>query len=377
MTPAVGHVLVVGGGIAGTTAAIALRRAGIDVRIVERDPGWGSTGNGITVMAAALRVLRDLGLLERCLEKGYGVTEMTVCNAAGETLEVVALQRLLGPGYPAIGGMLRRDLHRILSEAATLAGASLNVGITVDAFEEADDAVSVSFDDGTFATYDLVVAADGWLSRIRSLLLGDAAPEPRFLSQAVWRAVVERPRAATGTTFLYGPRRKAGFTPITNELMYAYVVEPTVDRSKPEPDVRPEMMRELLSEFGGPVAEVRDSIRDPNLVDVRPLYALIVPPPWSSGRVVLIGDAVHTTTPQMAMGGALAMEDGMVLAELLAGEKNVETALRAFTARRFERCRMGVENSAQLSEWEKNAAAHGAESARLINESLETFAQPA
>lgn len=377
MTSAVERVLVVGGGIAGTTAAIALRRAGIDVHIVERDPTWGSSGNGITVMAPALRVLRDLGLIDQCLEKGYGVTEMTVCNAAGETLQVVTLQRLLGPGYPAIGGMLRPDLHRILSEAATSAGANVSIGRTVDSFEQTSEAVSVRFGDGTLDTYDVVVGADGWLSGMRRLLLGDAAPEPRFLGQAVWRAVVQRPAAATGTTFLYGPRRKAGFTPVTNDLMYAYVVEPAADRSTPERDVRPQMMRELLSEFGGPVAEARDSIRDPELVDVRPLHAVIVPPPWSRGRVVLVGDAVHTTTPQLAMGGALAMEDGVVLAELLSGGGDIESVLQAFTARRFARCRMGVENSSQLSEWEKNAAAHGPESAQLINESLAAFALPA
>ena len=234
----------------------------------------------------------------------------------------------------------------------------------------------MNFSDGTVAGCDLVVGADGWLSGMRRLLFGDAAPEPRFLGQAVWRAVVGRPSAATGSTFLYGARRKAGFTPITDDLMYAFVVEPAADRSKPEPSARPEMMRELLAEFGGPVAEARETISDPRLVDIRPLHALMVPPPWSKGRVVLIGDAVHTTTPQMAMGGAMAMEDAVLLAELLARDESVEATLAAFTERRFERCRLAVENSVQLSEWEKNAADHGADSARLMNESLEILAQP-
>jgi 2-polyprenyl-6-methoxyphenol hydroxylase-like FAD-dependent oxidoreductase len=377
MTGRVERVLVVGGGIAGTTAAIALRRVGIEVRIAERGAEWSGGGNGITVMAPALRVLRDLDLLEQCLRRGYGIIEMAVCDAGGEVLQRVALPRLLGPDLPAIGGMLRSDLHRVLADAALDAGAEVSVGTSLESFQQRGDSVAVRFDDGTSGSYDLVVGADGWLSGMRHLLFGAAVPEPRFLHQAVWRAVTVRPRAATATTFLYGAARKAGFTPITDELMYTYVVEPVADRAKPAPERRPEMMRELLSEFGGPIAEARDTISNPDLVDVRPLHALIVPPPWAVGRVILIGDAVHTTTPQMAMGGALSMEDGVVLAEMLAADDDVSNVLAAFTARRFDRCRLGVENSAQLSEWEKSAAAHGAESARLINESLEVFARPA
>lgn len=375
-SPVVERVLVVGGGIAGTTAAITLARQGIDVRIVERDQEWGLGGSGISLMAPALRVLRDLGLLDQCLEVGYGVTELRTCNAAGETLAEVVLPKLLGPSYPALLGMPRSELHRVFAGAATRAGVPVSVGLTVDAFEDAGDEVRVAFSDGTADAYDLVVGADGWLSSIRTQLLGDAAPEPRFLEQAVWRAVCERPADATRSIFLYGPRRKAGFMPISADRMYAYVVEPTHDRSKPEPAARPGMMRELLAEFDGTVAQARESIHDPDLVDVRPLHVVLVEPPWSRGRVVLIGDAVHTPTPQLGMGGAMAMEDGLVLGELLGREASVSAALAAFTARRFERCRVAVANSSQLSEWEKSAAAHGPEAARLLNESFAFFAQP-
>jgi 2-polyprenyl-6-methoxyphenol hydroxylase-like FAD-dependent oxidoreductase len=139
---------------------------------------------------------------------------------------------------------------------------------------------------------------------------------------------------------------------------------------------RPARMRELLAPFGGVVAEVREQITDPEKVDVRKVYWLLMPSPWYRGRVLLIGDAAHATTPQLAMGGAIALEDGIVLAELVDGTTDLGAALDRFMARRYERCRMVVENSVQLSEWEKDAARHGADAGRLQIESFVALAAP-
>jgi 2-polyprenyl-6-methoxyphenol hydroxylase-like FAD-dependent oxidoreductase len=111
-------------------------------------------------------------------------------------------------------------------------------------------------------------------------------------------------------------------------------------------------------------------------VDVRKLYWLLMPPPWYRRRVLLIGDAAHATTPQLAMGGAIALEDGIVLGELLAAEDELDVALAGFMERRYERCKMVVENSVQLSEWEKNAAEHGEDAGRLQTESFAALAAP-
>jgi len=109
---------------------------------------------------------------------------------------------------------------------------------------------------------------------------------------------------------------------------------------------------------------------------VRKLYWLLMPPPWYRGRVLLIGDAAHATTPQLAMGGAIALEDGIVLGEVLAAEGDLDTALEKFMDRRHERCRMVVQNSVQLSEWEKNAADNQEDAGRLQNESFAALAAP-
>jgi 2-polyprenyl-6-methoxyphenol hydroxylase-like FAD-dependent oxidoreductase len=108
---------------------------------------------------------------------------------------------------------------------------------------------------------------------------------------------------------------------------------------------------------------------DPDRIDRRPLHAILVAPPWHRGRVLLIGDAAHSTTPHLAMGAGIAIEDAVVLAELLESHDGLDDALEAFMARRYERCRLVVENSLQLGEWEKHPDDPEADPAALSNAS--------
>jgi len=373
---AVDRVLIVGGGLSGTSAALSLQREGIDVEILEKDPVWTATGTGITLMGPAMRALKQLGVLEQCLAEGAGTSEMKLFNVDGDLFHTLEIPGLLGPDYPAVGGMMRPTLHRILAEAATQKGVSVRTGISVAALEQHPNTVEVELTDGSSESYDLVLGADGLRSQIRQLVFGDEAPAPQPLGQAVWRALLDRPATVTGEYQFYGPGVKTGFTPLGPDTMYQFLVQPIADAVLPEPDERPARMRELLAPFGGVVAEVRETITRPEQVDVRKLYWLLMPPPWYRGRVLLIGDAAHATTPQLAMGGAIALEDGIVLGELLAAEDDLDTALEKFMDRRHERCRMVVENSVQLSEWEKNAADNEEDAGRLQHDSFAALAAP-
>ena len=376
MTTAVQHVLIVGGGLSGASAAISLQREGIEVELVEREPVWGALGTGITLMGPALRALKQLDLLEQCMAEGDGGSEMCLFDAQGELLHTLEIHGLLGHDWPAVAGMMRPRLHRILAEECRGKGVSIRTGMTVMSLEQHDDRVDVELSDGSTESYDLVLGADGMRSQIRKLVFAGQAPEPRPLGQAVWRALVHRPPSVTGEFQFYGPGLKTGFTPLGPDRMYQFLVQPVADDVLPPPEERPARMRELLSVFGGVVAEVRETITAPEQVDVRKLYWLLMPPPWYRGRVLLIGDAAHATTPQLAMGGAIALEDGIVLGELLASEKDLQTVLEKFMHRRYERCQMVVQNSVQLSEWEKNAAEHEQDAGRLQSESLASLAAP-
>jgi 2-polyprenyl-6-methoxyphenol hydroxylase-like FAD-dependent oxidoreductase len=376
MGASVGRVLIVGGGLSGVSAAIALRREGIDVDLVEREPVWGALGTGITLMGPAMRALKQLGVLEKCLAEGSGCSEMSLFNAEGELLHTLEIHGLLGLEWPAVGGMMRPTLHRILAGTAVTYGVSVRTGTTVSSLEQHPDRVDVELSDGATESYDLVLGADGLRSQIRQLGFGAGAPQPRPLGQAVWRALLDRPASVTGEFQFYGPGLKTGFTPLGPDKMYEFLVQPVADDVLPPPEERPARMRELLSVFGGVVAEVRETITRPEQVDVRKLYWLLMPAPWYRGRVLLIGDAAHATTPQLAMGGAIALEDGIVLGELLASGDELDAVLEKFMERRYERCRMVVENSVQLSEWEKNAAEHEEDAGRLQSESFAALAAP-
>ena len=375
MSTAVQRVLIVGGGLSGTSAALSLQREGIDVEIVEKEPVWSATGTGITLMGPAMRALKQLGVLEECLAEGSGCSEMSLFTADGQLFHTLEIPGLLGPDWPAVGGMMRPTLHKILADAASEKGVSVRTGTTVTALEQSPDAVTVELSDGSKESYDLLLAADGFRSQIRELVFGDDAPQPKALGQVVWRALLRRPASVTGEFQFYGPGLKTGFTPLGPDRMYQFLVQP-FDSDLPEPAERPARMRELLEVFGGAVAEVRDEITEPEQVDVRKLYWLIMPAPWHRGRVLLIGDSAHATTPQLAMGGAIALEDGIVLGELLAAEDDLDTVFEQFMERRYERCRMVVENSVQLSEWEKNAAEHEEDAGRLQVESFTALAAP-
>ena len=124
-----------------------------------------------------------------------------------------------------------------------------------------------------------------------------------------------------------------------------------------------------------PVADVRDHLGPHSCIVYRPLEKLLLPPPWYSGRIVLIGDAAHATTPHLAAGAGIGMEDAIVLAEVLSDETSIDHALSRFMTRRFERCRLVVENSALLGDLEMQAAPIEQQTA-ISRQSAAAFALP-
>ena len=114
----------------------------------------------------------------------------------------------------------------------------------------------------------------------------------------------------------------------------------------------------------------------PEQIICRPIFSLMLPPPWHTGRVIVIGDAAHTTTPHLASGASIGIEDAVVLARLLQGDGPVAAILQDFTQRRYERCRMIVENSELLGEWEKNPNAPDADTVGVVARSYKALAQP-
>lgn len=371
----ISNVLVVGGGLAGMTLATALAKSDIRVDLIELQPKWNVLGVGISVQGPTLRALRTIGLLERCIEAGFGYTQVVDCDQNGKVFGIVDLPRLIGPDYPSCIGMMRPALHEVLYTAMVAADVNPRLGLTVDAIGEQADAIDVSFSDGTRGRYDLVVGADGAYSKLRALLFGNSHA-PQYTGQAVWRAMVPRPANVIARNAYYGPRHKAGFNPVSREEMYVYLVQNVTGDPRLEPARWPAVMRDLLLDFGGYIGEIRETITDPARIVYRPVECLLLPKPWYRGRAILIGDAVHTAPPQLASGAAIAIEDAIVLAEMLLLDRPLAEILEGFVARRYERCRLVVENSYQLGEWEKNPNLPGADPVGLQSRSFAALAKP-
>jgi 2-polyprenyl-6-methoxyphenol hydroxylase-like FAD-dependent oxidoreductase len=353
MAAAIANALIVGGGTAGLCQAIVLRRLGIDAEIVEVKRDWTVLGSGVTMMGATLRALDEIGLGEECARRGAGGDSVGIYDGDGNELEIVPVAQIARPGLPAVAGIMRPELHRMLVEAAEAEGTQVRLGTTVESLAQDADGVDVRTSDGAEKRYDLVLAADGIHSEMRERLWGPGFA-PHYTEQIVWRAVVPRPADYTEVAMFYGAHHKSGINAVSATEAYLFLAVNTADTERPPREEWPAILRGYLEEFGGPIVAIREAITEPDTIDCRPLQANLVPKPWHKGRVLLVGDAAHASTPQLAMGAGLAVEDAVVLGDLLAGGAPVDEVLPAFAERRFDRCRMVVENSVQLGEWEKD-----------------------
>lgn len=347
----IGKVLVVGGGVGGMSAALALNRRAVDVHLIDADPQWRAYGAGISVTGLSLRAFDDLGILDEVRERGFVGGGLRLRAPDGGVLLETPLPPADAPPITRSGGIMRPALHEVMSNRVRAAGVEVTLGTKPRHFEQSLERVDVEFDDGTSAGYDLVVAADGIFSDAREALF-PAARKPEFTGQGCWRFVTDRPAEVDRTEMFVGGPVKLGFNPVSADRMYAFILEHVPDNPRFAPEAQLAHLAVLLEPFGGYVPAVRAGLGADSLVNYRPLEWVLLPPPWHKGRIVLLGDAVHATTPHMASGAGMAVEDGLVLAGELAATDDLEQALSAFTARRYERSRMVVENSVRIGEIE-------------------------
>ncbi|WPN65712.1 FAD-dependent oxidoreductase [Pseudomonas sp. P9_35] len=371
---AVEKVLIVGGGIGGLCAAIALRRKGIVVDLVELKAQWTVYGVGIIQQSNVVREMAKLGVLDGYLDAAYAFEDLTINTTAGEQLARIPGQRLAGPEYPANVGISRLALHQVLSETTIALGASIRLGLSVETLEQVGEGVNVLFTDGSRGRYDLVVGADGLYSKMRGLLFGDQYP-PRFTGQAVWRYNFPRAAGIDHLATFQGPAGNAGLVPLGRDQMYLFVTSHEPANPRMDAATLATRMRQRLSGFTGLIGELREQIIDSEQVVYKPLEVVFVSESWYRGRVVLIGDAVHATTPHLGQGAGMAIEDAVVLGEELGAGGSVEQQLERFMARRYERCKF-ISESSVLAGDKEMAHDSGFDRIGLVRRMLEVTAQP-
>ncbi|MBV8965075.1 MAG: FAD-dependent monooxygenase [Mycobacteriaceae bacterium] len=344
-------VLVIGGGIAGLTAAVTLRNAGHTVEVLEREPDWAAAGWGLSLTGPALRALAMVGVADTCIAAGYGITAITNCTVDGEVLNTIELPSLLGEGRPAQIGLGRPKLSSILREAAVDRGAELRTGLTVSSVAEDEAGVEAQLSDGSSRRVDLMVGADGVGSHVRGLLGIDE--HPVFTGQWVWRVSVDRPDWAHSLHTFTAPNHSSGLIPISAHDAYIFCTECTGSEERhDDPAERVPRIRQMLSPLGGAMTDVVAAIDDPQRIVARPILSLHVDGPWHSDRCVLIGDAVHTGGPQMVSGAALAIEDAVLLTEHLGSNTDLRKVLSSFQERRHHRTRLVINTTLEIGKLE-------------------------
>jgi len=364
------RVLVVGCGIGGATLAYTLRRAGLEAHCIDIKASTPTAGSGINLMHNTLRVLGTLGLAEQCMESGFPFQAFKQHDAAGQML-------MTNPAPPCCG-IRRPELSRILEGAAESAGAVLERSLTVSDLADRGDQVEVTLSDGRQQTYDLVVAADGAYSKLRERVFG-AEHRSFFAGQSVWRFNAPRPsdvdafclyRSADG-------KRTVGAFPTSKETCYFFFLENSAEHLHLPNDELQALLLDRLAAFSAPA--IRQSlahVTEPGQVIFRPIDVTMVPAPWHRGRVVLLGDAAHSPTPQMTSGGGMAIEDAVVLTECLTREARVPDALEVYAKRRFDRVKTVWDASLQLCKYEQEPVPNPQRSAALLLQTYQYLGQP-
>ena len=347
MISTIANALIVGGGIGGMATAISLATRGVAVTLIDLDPEWRVYGAGITITGPTLRAYKHLGMVEDIATQGAITNGSRIFLFNGTHLADLD-EPAIEEGLPATGGIMRPVLHHIMQQRIRALDIPVRLGLTVTELTNTDGGVDVTFSDGTTGQFDLVVGADSVNSAVRAMAFPHMG-EPERTGQGCWRISIERPPELERGEFYLGHKYTVGITRCGENAVYLFMLTPHESREKHfDQDELYETLKGHLAGFGGNAGWIRDNMTRDHWINYRPLAAKIQPGPWSNGRIVLVGDSVHATTPHLASGAGMAVESGIVLAEELEKCASAEEALAAYEARRFERCRDVVDSSVEV-----------------------------
>ncbi|HEX2405448.1 MAG TPA: FAD-dependent monooxygenase [Acidimicrobiia bacterium] len=326
------RVLVVGGGLAGLSVGIAFARAGSHVEIIEKADEWADVGAGMYLPGNAHRAMEALGIGSEVRDSGFQIRRQVFRDRTGRTLAEVDLQDVWGSVGPCLA-ITRADLHRTLRDAAT--GVDLRLGVEVVAIDQDGESAKVDLTDGSSGEFDLLVGADGLHSSVRRHMTGRA--EPSLVGQVSWRFIVNGDADLTNWTVMLGGAKTFLAVPLGGSRTYCYLDLSSNDGTDPTRR-DPDRLQDVFGDFAAPASGLIRAASESEPVHFGAIEE-VVTDDWVAGRVVLVGDAAHATSPNMAQGAAMAFEDAVVLAQCLAGQATVREALGTYVTRRLPRIR--------------------------------------
>jgi 2-polyprenyl-6-methoxyphenol hydroxylase-like FAD-dependent oxidoreductase len=330
------RAVIIGAGIGGLAAAVALRRVGVNSLVLERADSIREIGAGLSLWSNAVNALRELGVEARVMDSASVIDRNSIRTPAGRLLAVNDFEEIgRTAGAPCIC-VHRADLQRILLEE--LPPDWVRTGARCVGFKDS----TALLENGERVEADFLVGADGISSVIRAGLHG--AGPPRYAGYTCWRGILRKEKVLPDRTALLaaGAGKQFGLWPCGAGQLYWFLT-----RNGPQGVTKPK--REPLAltrDWAAPIPKViedtaEDAIVQNDIVDRPPLRV------WGRGRVTLLGDAAHATTPNLGQGACMALEDAVVLASCLRTVHPVESALREYERLRIPRSSAVVRDSWQ------------------------------
>lgn len=339
-----GKVAIAGAGLGGLTAAIALRQRGIEVDVYEAAARIEETGAGLTLGLGAQHVFRALGVQGAVAARACPAGNLPFLHYRSGEILLGALDTGDGRGDDGEANIVRHiyraDLQKVLLAELERLGGRSHTGHRLERYENSGPGVTAWFANGAVTSADALIGADGVRSAVRAQMLpGDA---PRFTGHVAYRFLVpmERARRFMGlgrSAIFIGPRRTFNrYSMAQGRIVNGAALVETVEEV-PEGWSTPAPREELRNAFAGWHADVTGLIEQAGDIIKWGLYDRAPLGSWSDGRVTLLGDAAHAMLPFLGMGAAMAIEDGYVLAQMLARHGDIARAFAEYEQRRIPR----------------------------------------
>jgi 2-polyprenyl-6-methoxyphenol hydroxylase-like FAD-dependent oxidoreductase len=337
-------ILILGGGIAGLTTAVALHRKNIDFTVYEAVPEIKAIGSGISLAGNAMKVLEQLQVAEQVKARGHMITSMIIQDEKGNYISALDTRKFTREYGMYNVAIHRGALHEVL--LGEIPPGRIQTGKKAISFSEKENSVVLKFDDGTEVEGAAVIVADGIHSAIRKQLLPDSTP--RYAGYTCWRGIVENTWGIEDQAVeTWGTMGRIGYVPIGNNQVYWFACKNAPYRDERMKRLSREALRKNFERFAHPVPQIIEQTPVENIiwndiVDLKPISR------FAFNRIVLIGDAAHATTPNLGQGACLGIEDATVVADVLEQQSDIVKAFQAFEQARLKRAHFIVNTSHQL-----------------------------